>query len=377
MLQLEKNENRASIRYPTRYYSPDAVSDCLKQFQQTVQWDLAQGKDTCTLEIETKSGELDAIIQTLFAQLNGYPSFTEIDIDTFKNSQSPLISCIILLTANDEFVANHLIPSIIHNSRGYEIEIRLVYNGLGADLSRFQNFDVAYSEFACVAKGYNLGAQRSRGQYLAIFHDDCIVADPNWIPKSLTLLENGCIAVTSELEESLGLGVQHPLLTLKNVPLVIKRERFFQLGGYDENYYVGYEDIDFTYQLLESEQSFSKVEMDYFHFNGMSTILLFGQNLSYFKQLFAYHLLPKRIIFDLRSFYIQKLVQSAEISRLNKQQLFYFLSKFERYWQRIDYQAAIDFQQQLKDQLRSPTDGFMLDERSHLIEAVRDLCATG
>lgn len=374
MLQLEKTEKRASIRYPASFYSPAWISACLQQCQQPVHWYLSEEADFCTLEIETKAGELDATLQTLFAQLNGYPAFTEVDIDAFENSQTPLLSCIILLTANDPFVAHHLIPSIIHNSRGYEIEIRLVYNGLGADLRRFQNFDVAYSEFACVAKGYNLGARRSRGKYLAIFHDDCIVADPNWIPKCLTLLENQYVAVTSELENNLGLGIQHPLLTLKNVPLVIERERFFQLGGYDENYYVGYEDVDFTYQLLEREQAFSKVEMDYFHFNGMSTILLFGGNLSYFKQLFAYHLLPKKIIFDLRNFYIQKLIQNADIAWLNQQQLLYFLSKFERYWQKVDYQAAIAFQQQLSAQLSSPTDGFLPAERSKLITMVRGLC---
>ncbi|MEH1830134.1 MAG: glycosyltransferase [Nostoc sp.] len=374
MLQLEKTENRASICYPTSYYSPACVAGHLQQFQQPVHWHLSENADTCTLDIETKAGALDATLQTLFAQLNGYPSFTEVDIDAFKNSQLPLMSCIILLTANDEFVANHLIPSIIHNSRGYEIEIRLVYNGLGADLRRFQNFDVACSEFACVSKGYNLGARRSRGKYLAIFHDDCIVADPNWIPKCLTLFENGYVAVTPEIEGNLGLGIQHPLLTLKNVPLVIEREQFFQLGGYDENYYVGYEDVDFTYHLLEREQAFSKVEMHYFHFNGMSTILLFGNNLPYFKQLFAYHLLPKKIIFDLRTFYIQKLIQNAEISWLNKQQLLYFLSKFEQYWQKISYETAIAFQQQLSAQLPSPTHGLMPEKRGNLIELVRGFC---
>ena len=370
-LQFSKSENRASIRYPTYFYQADAVSECLENLHRVCRWDLTEQAGISELEVEAKAGELEKLIQDLFARLNAYPSFTDVNIDAFEPSQVPLLSCAILLTANDLFVANHLIPSIIQNSQGYDIEILIIYNGIGADLSRFKKFDVSHSEFGCVSKGYNQGAKRSRGKYLALFHDDCIVADPRWIDKCLNLLERGHIAVTPEIEENSRLGYQTPLLTAKNVPLVMRKDRFIELGGYDENYYIGYEDVDFTYQMLLNGRTFSKVDMRYFHFNGMSTILMFSGNSAYFKTLFAYHLVPKKTVLYLRNFYLHKLNNKKEIELLDDKQFLYFLSKFEWYWTEIGHHQALKFLKSLREQLKPNLDSPFLCDQQAMIELVQ------
>ena len=57
-------------------------------------------------------------------------------------------------------------------------------------------------------------------------------------------------------------GPGEPLVNAKNVPLVMDRSRLIAMGGYDQTYYIGYEDLDLTYQILAAGKRFSKVELD-------------------------------------------------------------------------------------------------------------------
>ena len=348
-IQVEKTADRTIVRYPQDFYRREQVQEAAQKLHRDFRWNVTDEGALSVLELEAKAEESDPLIRELFARINGYPVFTDIDPNAFTAAGHPFISCVILLTANDLFVCHHLIPSILRNSRNYEIEILIVYNGFGADLSRFHAFDVSSSELLCVAKGYNQGARRAKGRYLAIFHDDCLVADPDWIPKCLHALDNGALAVTPEIQHLSRFGPDAPpLLLAKNVPLVIRRDNFLELGGYDEHYYIGYEDLDFTYRLLAGGVTFSRVDMQYAHLNGMSTILLFGSHFEEFKTLFAYHLLPAGVIRQLREFYLSHFISSHKEAQLIEQQsLGYFLAKFERYWANTDNQHAIALQSRL------------------------------
>jgi hypothetical protein len=371
LIDLDISADVASIGFPAGFYPCESLTKCLKRAHRVLSWDLSNQGARQTLRIRAEPDTLEDGIREVFAELHGYPCFFAKETDRFRSNDSPLMSCIILLTANDLFVANHLIPSIIRNSQNHDIEILIVYNGLDADCNLFRRFDVSVSEFGCVSKGYNHGVNRSRGKYVAIFHDDCMLADANWIEKCISLLEEGYVAVSPEIQNSNFIKAEEPFVVAKNVPLVFDRERFFQLGGYDETYYIGYEDFDLTYQILLSGARFSKVELDYIHFNGMSTTLMFGDQRPLYRSLFALDLLPKDTILRLRDSSFQNLMRNEESGWIQRNEFCYFLSKFEQYWTAIGYSGALDTCGHLAETLGGPDHCPLAAKRGMMIDFVR------
>jgi hypothetical protein len=57
-----------------------------------------------------------------------------------------------------------------------------------------------------------------------------MLADPNWIPKSLSLLDEGYLEVRPEIQRVKLLGSAEPFVVARNVPLVMERSRFLGLG---------------------------------------------------------------------------------------------------------------------------------------------------
>jgi Glycosyl transferase family 2 len=361
----------ASIEFPAGFYPPGPLTGCLDRAQRIQSWDLTGQGARQTLTIRAKPDSIEDAVREAFAELHGYPCFFPRETDGFRSKLAPLMSCIILLTANDLFVANHLIPSILANSKGHDIEVLVVYNGLGADLDLFRRFDVSVSEFGCVAKGYNQGVHRSRGKYVAIFHDDCMLADENWIQKCISLLESGYIAVSPEIRNSNFISDNEAFVVAKNVPLVIDRERLVRLGGYDETYYIGYEDYDLTYHILSNGAEFSKVQLDYIHFNGMSTTLMFGDKRPLYRSLFALDLLPRNSIEDLRDSSFQNLMRHQESDWLHRHEFHHFLSKFERYWAEIGYGDALAMCSRLAGELGGRHDCPLISKRQRMIDFVQ------
>jgi Glycosyl transferase family 2 len=377
VVDLDVRADVASIEFSADFYPPGPLTECLNRAQRIQSWDLTGQGARQTLRIRATPGSIEDAVRETFAELHGYPCFFPRETDCFRSKHAPLMSCIILLTANDLFVANHLIPSILANSRGHDIEIAIVYNGLGADVDLFRRFDVLVSEFGCVAKGYNQGVSRSRGKYVAVFHDDCMLADENWIPKCISLLESGYIAVSPEIRNSNFICDDEPFAVAKNVPLVIDRERLVQLGGYDETYYIGYEDFDLTYQILSNGAEYSKVQLDYIHFNGMSTALMFGDNRPLYRSLFALDLLPRNAIEGLRDSSFQNLMRRQESVWIHRHEFLHFLSKFERYWAAIDYCGALAMCGRLAGELGGRHDCPLISKRQMMIDFVRGFATQG
>lgn len=370
-VRLEITGDRALVQYAAGFFPSGPITGCLNGAEQILSWDLCDEGTVQTLRIHARPGALEDAIREVFGRLNGYPLFSRTEIASYRPAVTPLLSCVVLLTANDLFVANHLLPSIIRSSRGYDIEILIVYNGVDADLDLFRNFDVSLSEFGCVSKGYNQGIRRSRGKYVAIFHDDCLLADENWIPKCISLLERGYAVVSPEILQNNQIGAGHPILVAKNVPLVTARDRILASGGYDETYYIGFEDFDLTYQILSTGRSFSRVDLEYLHFNGMSTILMFSSGRADYKQLFALDLLPMKVVTGLRDSCLRRLVENPNSYWIHRSEFCYFLSRFQRYWTAVGYGAALDLRDRLAQELRSAGDLPILTERNAMMDFVR------
>lgn len=327
MLKVERTEREIHLVFPLSFYDPAVLAQALQCLPDSLDYTLSQADNGVSLNLFTQNGNLEALTLELFAGLNGYPSFSEVELGSFKNAPRPRLSCIILLTANDLFVKNSLLPSLIRHSAPGEIEILLVYNGSGANLDQFNHLELISSEFGCVSKGYNAGARRARGEYLAIFHDDCLVVDPDWIEKCLQQLDQGYLAVTPQVDAMF----EERLPNAKNVPLVMRTKDFFELGGYDEHYYIGYEDMDFTHQILAAGGQIAQVSMAHAHFEGMSTVIMYSQKPHLFRLLFGLNLLPPRCLPAFRDYYLLNLLKNPGIQRLRQEHLLYFINKFRGY----------------------------------------------
>lgn len=369
MLDFKRTSAGLKLQFPKSFYPLAAIEKQLQMLPRSTNSRLEATVDDLILTLEATSTDVDRMAQDLFSQLNGYPSFTP---TYFRNSPAPLLSCIILLTGNDIFVHRHLIPSIIENSQSYldRLEIIVVYNGPQSDLGQFKQVKVVQSpEFACVSKGYNLGIQQAQGAYLAIFHDDCAIHDPDWIDKCFQRLEEGFVAVSPQIDQ-----VTNDLLPLaKNVPLFIKKKDILALGGYDEYYYIGYEDLDFTLTMLGAGFEFASVDLTFIHFQGMSTIIMYSKRKELFRHLFGLNVIPKAAISNYQTRYLKQLLKSPEIKLLQKSDFAYLLEKHKPYFKQTEQHKLLEMQSYMAHFQVQRRNHHLLRERAAITDFYRRL----
>jgi glycosyltransferase involved in cell wall biosynthesis len=218
---------------------------------------------------------------------------------------SPTVSCIILMTFNDLFVRQFLIPSIVANT-SIPYEIIVVYNGAGADLACFDGIKVIESETGCVSKAYNKGVAAARGKFIAIFHDDSLVISPNWHERMIEAIdEHKYYAVSTESVFNSMVNIEF----LKGTPLFMEKTNYEKLGGHDELMFMGFEDLDFSYRIQRKGFRIKKISIPYRHFDGMSTVILCSESpAAAARLLFGYCLLPQNVISKWRT----KLLNDSE-----------------------------------------------------------------
>lgn len=338
--------NEDSLTVPESFYDRQRLLKCLAFLKRSspdgvFEFDAHNATGTIRLRLTAATADLDGAWTRLFARLHGFPYNGHVDVGEFRNASEPLLSCVILLTANHRFVARHLIPSIISNSAGFPVEILVVYNGVEMDIGGFGGLPVIPSPFGWVSRGYNAGVEAARGRYVALFHDDCMVCSPRWIPRSIAMLDDGHAAVTPELQNKpTGLGGE--FILAKNVPLVMRRQDFLDLGGYDEFHYAGYEDQDFTYELLSRGMSIGRLDLPYLHFDGMSTVALLSRKPELFSTLFGFRALARDTIRSLRSEVLGRLKDSPRIMLTAVRDTDYIVKKHRAYFERQDETGILD-----------------------------------
>lgn len=234
----------------------------------------------------------------------------------------PVISCIILLTFNCHFVERFLLPSIIAGTT-IPYEIIIVYNGVETDLSPFENYTVIRSETGWVSKGYNQGVAAAKGRYIAIFHDDCLVTSPGWHQPMVAALEAGAFAVSTEVVYHPGFDLDY----LKGTPLVMTRAGYELMGGHDELFFGGIEDLDFSFRIRARGYSVKKIDMAYRHFRGMSTVILLSGRPGELRELFGYCLIPEHTIADWKATYSRPAAVREMMLAVNRENLAYFEQK--------------------------------------------------
>lgn len=237
--------------------------------------------DNYTRIIGHSKNNIKENILQFFSMVNNVPCYSDTNYNDFKNQHNPVITCIILLTYNKLFVKNSLIPSIIKNSKKYAIEIIVISNGNDCNFSDFENITLLRTDLLQVAKGYNAGIKAAKGKYIALFHDDCILDDKNWLEKSIKNINSNCVAVTSEFDAK----------TAKFVPFVIKTTDIIKLGYLNEKYFFGIEDLDLSYKIYSNNKTISN-SINAIHFQGISTILLYIKENQHIKKLLGYNIIP-------------------------------------------------------------------------------------
>lgn len=249
----------------------------------------------------------------------------EFDLLSYSKPARPVISCIILLTFNSHFVQNFLIPSIIaYTTIPYEIII--VYNGSATNLIPFKNFNLIYSQTGCVSKAYNKGVAAANGRYISIFHDDCLVTSSDWHQPMIAAINRGAFATSTE-------SVYNPhfnLEFLKGTPLLMTKANYELIGGHDEFFFAGIEDLDFSYRIQSRGYVLKKTKTPYRHFCGMSTVILLSDKTEELRTLFGYCLVPKNTIEKWKTRYMGLSEIQITMQAVYRENLNYFIEKMSR-----------------------------------------------
>ncbi|HEX2207395.1 MAG TPA: glycosyltransferase [Longimicrobium sp.] len=323
MFRVEREGGTIRVTVPRNAIDAARLREAAASVNHGARATVTESDAAATVEVTAPDGGAGAAASALFGAANGYPAFPADALATFRNAENPLLSCIVLLPFNDLFARHVLLPSIIHGSRGHDIEIIVILAGFGIDRAPLRHLRMAQSEMACISKGYNLGVRMARGEYVAIFHDDCYVADDTWIERSLDALSDPAVgAATPELDSWFGVPVA------KGVPLVMRRRDWLQLGGYDEYYFVGVEDMDLTTALRARGQRVERLPVEYAHLRGMGSSLVAHESPHQLKQLFGYQVLPRTAIAGVHRDAMRRLVSQPFIRFLEAQYHLHYLDKF-------------------------------------------------
>lgn len=313
---------RFRATFPAMVYPSGAVARALSELPSGVRRAADFESPVGSLELEGPPLTVRKAATDFFARVNGYPVFPDGLLRDFRNSDAPLVSCVLLLPFNELFARNVILPSIIANSAPHPIEIILVFAGFGVNRRPFAHLRHVESELTSIARGYNAGVRAARGEYIALFHDDCYVDDPRWLDKAFAALRDDVVCVTPELDRWQKVPVG------KAVPLVMRRQDFLDLGGYDEYYYAGVEDMDLTVSILAAGRRQELVDIRYRHLRGMGTSLVVHEQPHQLKLLFGYQLLPAETIARVHMDMMQRLLASGFVRMLEGDYHLHFLGKF-------------------------------------------------
>lgn len=379
-LSLASRRGEIEIRYPGRIHNVSRAEAVAEAHRIRVR---PLDAESWTLLYAGVDTPCPHPLKAFFAELNGYPPpYTFLDPDRLT-SGAPLVSCVVVINENALFVREQLLPSLVANSGRHPIEIVLVYNGSECDDPAFGQSRRVRSDWGAVSTGYNAGARESRGQYLAFFHDDCIVDDASWIEKCVDALARGVDAVAGEyrrMDTIAGVGVPG-LPIAKSVPLFIRKDDFLEAGGYDEFHYVGYEDLDLTLALVRQEKKLAAADIRMRHFNGMSSTLKYCP-VPGLQALYAMTALPRHAVRQRFKEFAEQGFERDGINYLQMAldvQLLYVLKKYRKFLAGIDREAYARAQSELERRVTTgcPFDATLILPRFRQFDRERWQAAQG
>jgi hypothetical protein len=301
-LMLTRGPDELEINYPAVLHSLERAA----VVAEPLGLDIEPAADKCwrvRVPVTTEESPY-RLASRFFSRLNGFPEPYDVSPADYVRPANPRVSCIVVLNENLPFVARQLIPSLVANSGpNGSVEIIVAWNGAADPTDMLGAVQTVAAPGVGVAASYNAGVAAARASHVALFHDDVVVDDPQWIDKGLVALENGAGAVSPEMRQLAEIGgvAVPPLPIAKNVPLMLSRRDYDDIGGYDERHLLGYEDLDFTLALLARMMPVRQVDLNVRHFHGMSSTLKYG-NMPGLAELYGCMAVPRHAV---KAYFIQ------------------------------------------------------------------------
>ena len=205
------------------------------------------------------------------------------------------ISCVVITNGlNNRFLTERTLFSIIKTTDniGWDVELILVDNSPQQNIKDIlkeerylpvltKRIKVIKSLPNHLPKAFNKGVKNSNSKYIALFHDDCEILDNQWVDKLTSGLNEEVYLVGPEVHTDIKpFKIIKTKEYLKEVPVVFEKVKFLELGGYNETYYWGFEDVIFCAKILNKGKYIKHIPLTHLHFNGMSTILLQKKHLT-------------------------------------------------------------------------------------------------
>jgi len=184
--------------------------------------------------------------------------------------ENPLVS-IIIINYNGRSYLEECLESLMEINYS-NFEVILVDNNSEDDSIEFvkNNFPsviiLKLSKNYGFAKPNNIGAKIAKGDFLLFLNNDTIVT-PNFITelvqvslqdKQIAVLQSLLLKSENEVDSSgdfidvlgrvysskvIPVGVK-PILSARGASMMVRKDAFWKLGGFDEKFYVSYEDVD-------------------------------------------------------------------------------------------------------------------------------------
>jgi len=193
-----------------------------------------------------------------------------LDASNIEMENIPLVS-IIIVNYNGRNYLEKCLKSLKQTSYS-NFEIILVDNNSNDTSIEFVQSNYPEIEIITLDKNYgfaepnNIGARKAKGDFLVFLNNDTEVT-PNWISElvntvnsdskiaicqSLLLSPNGNIDSSGDFVDIYGRAYSSrnkvnkvtPILSARGACMLIKKDIFYELGGFDENFFASFEDVD-------------------------------------------------------------------------------------------------------------------------------------
>tara|TARA_B100001173_G_C15901415_1_gene509991 strand:+ start:116 stop:922 length:807 start_codon:yes stop_codon:yes gene_type:complete len=162
-----------------------------------------------------------------------------------------------LIFKNIENFSNKIKIIIVENSGNYSLKEKIE--------AKYKNTKVILNENKGFGQAANLGAEYANTKYLLFCSPDNIVED-NAVEKleqiGRELNDNFGLLVLSDVNERQNLKVK--ITTVTGILCFFAvRDNFMKLDGFDENFFLYYEDNDLVKRLLKNNENIYKVPINY------------------------------------------------------------------------------------------------------------------
>jgi GT2 family glycosyltransferase len=301
---LEKNEDKFSLEFFTGVFDTVVLQSAVKKAgekypkSQIDYRDIGMNKSRVTV-----SGDVDfaEVIACIFSEVNNYPNFYQsgpLVVPENLNNEKPVLSCIVALTHNEQYVLKQAIPALFKNTRNVSFEVIIVNNDQCSKKEMFAHLPVRYfdaPDIFAVSRASNLGLRQAKGEYLAIFHDDACVLDDNWAEKCLEEIDSAEFAFLSGKEASKKDNSSYKDLVVTTPLLMFNKKLVQKFGYFDESIYIGHEEEEYGARLLVNNIKAVLAPCAVFHYAGGSSLILDSINPDLAKQLLALNILGKAV----------------------------------------------------------------------------------